>query len=419
MHDTIESISEKIDALSLFPAEAKRPYVISTPPYLRTSAGVKGLHLLCHCLNTLGHESYVTSDVTNPNLFTPVVSNDLLDAWHERGITPIVVYPEVIPGNPYGASCVVRYLLNYPGLLGGDSEFNAGEFYVSYAKGMNPWTKPEEELVLHIPLADNTVFHPSGDNTVRSGTCYYAAKYKDFHHAKTFPITDNSVEITREKPGSQEPPEIAELFRKSKYFYAYENTTLSVEARLCGCPVILLPNEYFTKVIAREEIGMDGMAWGTDESEIKRAEETLPKFLEDYAKTLEKFWEQLEDFVRKTQEHATGKTQATRLNLGIGDEYTIKPGFPKKKLARYAVRTYVLIRMMFSRDGVKHREGLKKAIGKRGLISGLKRYVKDLYIERYYLNLVKALGVTPKMVTGREKLYKFKNYLAPGYKGKN
>jgi hypothetical protein len=45
----------------------------------------------------------------------------------------IVVYPEVVSGNPLGAKHVVRYVLNHPGLLGGDTSYNPDELVIYYA----------------------------------------------------------------------------------------------------------------------------------------------------------------------------------------------------------------------------------------------------------------------------------------------
>ena len=44
----------------------RRPYYIEAPPYRRTSAGIKVLHLLCHALNRIGEDAYVYTPVTAP-----------------------------------------------------------------------------------------------------------------------------------------------------------------------------------------------------------------------------------------------------------------------------------------------------------------------------------------------------------------
>ena len=41
-----------------------------------------------------------------------------------------------------------------------------------------------------------------------------------------------------------------------------ENTALALEAVMCGCPVVFLPNPHLKEIIGQEEHGPDGFAWG-------------------------------------------------------------------------------------------------------------------------------------------------------------
>ena len=100
-------------------APPRRPYYVEAPPYRRTSAGIKVLHLLCHTLNLIGEEAYVTTDSVNPALRTPTITAEVVRRHLEAGVEPIVVYPEVVKGNPRNARSVVRYLLNRAGMIGG------------------------------------------------------------------------------------------------------------------------------------------------------------------------------------------------------------------------------------------------------------------------------------------------------------
>jgi hypothetical protein len=96
----------------------RRPYYIDAPAYRRTSAGIRVMHLLCHALNSIGEEAYVYPTETNPTLNTPLVTPEISARHKAAGREPIVVYPEVVPGNPRKAASVVRYVLNRAGLLG-------------------------------------------------------------------------------------------------------------------------------------------------------------------------------------------------------------------------------------------------------------------------------------------------------------
>ena len=81
------------------------------------------LHELCSLLNQLGYEAYVDTPVTSGSLWTPRLTQEVKIAHYLAGKTPVVVYPEVVAGTPKGFGLPVRYVLNYPGLLGGDKSY--------------------------------------------------------------------------------------------------------------------------------------------------------------------------------------------------------------------------------------------------------------------------------------------------------
>ena len=85
----------------------RRPYYIDAPAYRRTSAGIRVMHLLCHALNSIGEEAYVYPTETNPTLNTPLVTPEISARHKAAGREPIVIYPEVVPGNPRRAASVV------------------------------------------------------------------------------------------------------------------------------------------------------------------------------------------------------------------------------------------------------------------------------------------------------------------------
>lgn len=309
------------DHLNIYPT-VSNPYYIVAPPYVRTSAGIRVLHLLCHSLNRLGHTAYVLiypampwrTHQIGPDLMTPVLTNEVMKSHFERGLTPIMVYPETIAGNPFNSPCVVRYVLNFPGLLGGDKEYAPSELCFSYGEVLAAHTR-DPKNILFLPATDTRTFYPPEKGQVRKGTCFYADKYQVAHKGKLFDITKDSLEITRDKPHSQTPREIADIFRRSELFYVYENTALAIEAVLCGCPVVFLPNEHLTDMIALKELGNEGYAWGADEKEIARAKATVEQGAANYLKSYEAYWKALDVFVELTKQHVAGKPYTSPVNL--------------------------------------------------------------------------------------------------------
>ena len=120
-------------------------------------------------------------------------------------------------------------------------------------------------------------------------------------------------------PSSQSPKEIGELFRRCEIFYTYENTALAIEATLCGCPTAFLPNPYLDSIIASEELGTDGYAWGTAPEEINRAKASVSKAVENYRNALKLFETNLDKFIEKTQVYAQNRSYQLHQFLGLCD----------------------------------------------------------------------------------------------------
>ncbi|MDP1573500.1 MAG: hypothetical protein Q8L78_01000 [Coxiellaceae bacterium] len=287
-------------------AKGTNPYYIVAPPYVRTSAGVRVLHLLCHSLNLGGKEAYLIIYPVIPwqtsvskKLLTPVLTKEIIEKHQKQNISPIVIYPENISGRPLGGTCIVRYVLNFPGLLGGDKIYGIDELCFSYSKKLaNETCFPEN--ILFLPATDTSIFYLPINDQRREGSCYFASKYQ----GELFDITKESTEIKRHSKNAQTTEEVADLLRRSEVFYTYENTALALEAVLCGCPAVFLPTEHTTEIIAIEELGMDGYAFGTDQNGIICARETVNQGIENYKKSYQTYWKDLEKFVFLTQEHA-------------------------------------------------------------------------------------------------------------------
>jgi len=325
-------------------APGRSPYYIATPRYIRTSAGVKALHLLCHCLNRVGQEAYVViypawvnADVVHPGLLTPLLTVAAIERHKASGVSPIVVYSATVRGNPLGVGTIVRYLLNFPGLLGGGKTFPTRDIVFGYSQALAAAGGAPEQ-VLFIPASDATIFTPPAEPRERRGSCFSAMKYRLEHGGEPGSITADSVEITRDLPDSPEPAAIAELFRRSEVFYTYENTALALEAALCLCPTVFLPNPWLTEAIAANEMGWDGFAWGADPAEIARAKATVHLARARYLSTYVQFWDQLSVFVTTTQTRAAQETARSGFPPRMKWRFLWMPGIAlTTSLARNAV----------------------------------------------------------------------------------
>ncbi|MFJ4145760.1 hypothetical protein [Pseudomonas sp. NPDC089734] len=311
---------------SLFIPVRRNPYYIVTARYVRTSAGIKALHFLCHALNRMGEQAFLIMNPyfppslsTHPTLNTPLLNKRIMDYHRAEGLTPITIYPESIKGDPMQAPFIVRYILNYAGLLGGDEQFPDTEYCISYSEAIAA-TVPESKQTIFIPASDPNFFVPPALGTKRQGACFYAGKYKNYHGGKTFAVTDGLVEIVRDREGEQTPEQIRDLFQQCERFYCYENSALAIEAMLCGCPVVFLPNEYFTDLIGKAEHEEKGYAWGEDAAAFKHAQDTVGQAREHYLSLYGRAERGLADFVAATQVLA----QATPYDTPMSDAYVEK-----------------------------------------------------------------------------------------------
>ncbi len=284
----------------MFPDASRMPYYIVAPAYTRFSAGIKVLHTLCHLLNLRGQSAFVVSAEVNPDLVTPILTHQIVESHFQAGRTPIIIYPERMTGNPLNASCVVRYLLNIPGLLGVEGGFGKEDILIWYCDHYRKACHGTEPI-LEIPTSDTRTFHPPTDGIEREGSCFYAGKFRIFSGEELSPITKDSVEIPFGGDGVTTQAQMAELFRKSEIFYAYEPTALGLEATLCGCPCVLVPSQFHRKPADRPALVWPGVVWGDDAEAIALAKATVHESLPKYVELAETTLRQLDDFVSLTQ----------------------------------------------------------------------------------------------------------------------
>ena len=294
-------------------------YLIWAPPYRRTSAGNTVLHKLCHLLNEKGLTAYITG---KPN---PEWNEKFADTQKIKELVSedaIVVYPEIITGNPFFARFVVRYVLNKPGLLGGTKRYNKRELLFAYYCMLGKNLGREFE-VLEIPYFDWGLFNDDS-NYKRAGIVFCAGKGGRTPRIRE---TESATEITRKYPPTHEG--LAELFKKSELFYSYDNFTgLTIEARLCGCPVVIIPDRNYSK----EEILADGndigLSYGLDD--IDHAKNTVYQFGEMYKERIKRNFK-IDNFINITQDFCKSGRGYSRADLILEHIYLFLLGSKKFK----------------------------------------------------------------------------------------
>jgi predicted O-linked N-acetylglucosamine transferase (SPINDLY family) len=217
------------------------PYYIGTPEFTQKSAGPRALHYLCHVLNELGYEAYITTSKTNPRLRTPLLTQDIIQKHKAADRIPVAVYPEVARGNPLQQPVIARWLLNKAGHLAGHKDFHPDELMFYWDKWvLNGETDAERLLV---PTIDTSIFnHKNTTIEERKGFCYYAHKYLKFGGKISEELKQNGISLCHDIPRSSE--EISTILRTSKVLYCYEPSAITEEAAACGCPTIFISTGY-------------------------------------------------------------------------------------------------------------------------------------------------------------------------------
>jgi hypothetical protein len=287
----------------------RSPFYIAAPRYTRTSAGVKVLYRLADLLNKRGASAYVflrpafdESISGSPSDVAPILNQKIVDYHFRAGLTPIVIYPEVVDIDKFAPPLRVRYVLNYEGHLNPGMEGKNDDYVLAYSDRVAAEIDTDApRSVLFIPVSDPSFFRPPTLGTPRKGGVFYAAKYKYLFRGKTFPLTDGMVEITRDRPDSQTAEQIRDLFRSAEFFYCYEDTALAIEAILCGCPAVFLTNDHFKGPLGAKELGGLGFAVGTAPDQLAHAKATVATARDHYLKMLDNLEPQVDAFIEATQ----------------------------------------------------------------------------------------------------------------------
>lgn len=222
----------------------KLDFLIVAPEFTHRSSGVKALYRLCHHLNKSG---YFSAIIPLPGRTVKKLPDWELFSLENIPISnEVVIYPEIISGNPYKAKRVVRWALNNPGLLGGDKFFPKDELvfaydyqrinYISEAAGMELGSN----RVLWFGLVDPMYIYPDA-NIRKSIDCYFVYKGHLLEHL--FPLKDK-LNLQRIEQITPTAESLGEVLRRTKTLYSYDHySNILREAAICGCDIRVISND--------------------------------------------------------------------------------------------------------------------------------------------------------------------------------
>ena len=255
--------------------------------YSTASGGGIALHRLADRLVALGYEARITCKRTAPGwLGEPTDRRTVADEEE------IVVYPEVVCGNPFQAQRVVRWILNIPGLLGGDGVYGPDDLLMLWSEAYRtPAMAAHRVGGLLTVWRDYLAFQDHGHD--RQGDCYAVRKGKDK------PLNQHPIEALRIDDYAAKGGDayLIQVFNWAERFICYDHATmLSTLAALCGCPTLVVPDGVRTREQVEADGGpLNGIAWGVEDW--NRAVTTLPAAREGLDRLIQESDKQVRAFV--------------------------------------------------------------------------------------------------------------------------
>jgi hypothetical protein len=280
--------------------------VVCTPGFTKQSGGVYVLHCLCHILNT--HCSNVKAYVcdgcfkikrrdftVNKALNAPVAPRNLYNACINGllGEHGIAIYPEVVKGNPFGATRIIRWILHFKTLQFFDPcdsvermmyfcpSFNMHD--LSSQCPIDPVDsvvtifdlKLSKEFVLKRPRIGLSYSLYRGGGDCWSTTAETMAK-----KIPKFVMQNARCSFERAicVDGKRDTKTLARVFRECKYYVndtAWSFTSLVAASH--GCISVILPQNGWTAEQIREAFPLMrfGVAYGFEDNEVERAQKTV------------------------------------------------------------------------------------------------------------------------------------------------
>jgi hypothetical protein len=187
----------------------------------------------------------------------------------------IVVYPEIVFGNPFKAPNVVRWLLFHNRYKNQPQAYDKSDMFIAYSDFFNDSELNPLGYRITFSFFDKNLYKQYNFGE-RKGNCYILRKGKgrtDLPNEFDGPVFDDNM--------TQE--ELVRIFNEHKYCYSYDTKTFYTKiAAVCGCIPIVVEekvksvNDYHSAT----EDSHYGVAYGNTQEQIEYAISTREKMIE-------------------------------------------------------------------------------------------------------------------------------------------
>lgn len=222
----------------------KKSYIIYAPAY-SGSAGVRVLYRLRETLENLGFNAKIFCHSKRKNKKSPpdIFISHISKESRQRDI---IIYPEVIIGNPLLFRNVVRFMLNKPGALGGETQYHPGEMLFAFDRYCHP-TAP----MLRLDMLERDVFFDA--HAPKTHNCCFV--YKKYPKLPLKEI-EGCIDITMNWP--KDRATLVRLLQSTDTLYSFDdNSCLLQEACLCGAKVKTYSPEGFKDYQFKDEFNAE------------------------------------------------------------------------------------------------------------------------------------------------------------------
>ncbi len=299
--DSVENHGRSCPAADREMSEARtaryvpKKFIFYAPHFDDNSGGSIAIYKLAHLLNEHGHvakiwhwtrlhqneiriingkvmsEFFIPSGISRVDMECPY---SVIEATPEDINDSTVIYPEIIEGNPLGAQKVVRWLLNKPGMITGNTSFGFDDLILYYSEHFLPNRMvPDDRFRIKIIDFKKHIYKDTYCGK-REGVYYMVRKGGDV--PQTYHPAD-AVQVD-----GMSHSELAKIFSTAKTFISYDlHTAYSIYASLCGCDSVVVPRPGVTKEQWKrggDQSEMYGTAYGFDDLEFAR--ETRSKMID-------------------------------------------------------------------------------------------------------------------------------------------
>lgn len=289
----------------------KLTFLITSPGYAEQCGGIVVLHKLAQLLAEFGEEVYLLTtniDPTSTPKYTWIRSINTLPTTgdieldEEEKETTVVIYPEIIDGNPLKAKHVVRWLLsstNFNTPRTYDYNDSVWGLHKGYTAGtsIRPDGSPVKmDGVLHIVSIDFELFRNRHESRMPNSQCYALRKAGELDVKLIHQADALCIDQYERKGGHQF---LADVFNKYETFLCYDNNTfLGVIATLCGCKTIIVPiDEKITTSQFHACPHTEGISFGFSKEEERWAENTKDLLFDVLKKSEQQSLQTVQNFI--------------------------------------------------------------------------------------------------------------------------